>query len=74
MENYRKRYISKLLSEAGDLIQEHDDISIANIMATVFRPKNMKGDNKDPYFMTDEEFSSALESTIEGLKEMKNDK
>lgn len=73
MSKIRKRYIAKLLVKAGELIQEDTDITVANIMCTVMRSINISDSNKDPYFMTDEDFSSALENTLESLKNKDND-
>mgnify|MGYP007101582904 CR=1 FL=1 len=73
MESYRKRLIGQLLTRTGEIIQSNPDISISQIMVTVLRPKNMKGDSKDPFFMTDEDFSSALETTLDDLKDMSDE-
>lgn len=73
MDSYRKKHIAELLVEAGELIQDRPDITISQIMATVFRSKNMQGENKDPFHMTDLEFSSALTTTLKDLKTLGDD-
>jgi hypothetical protein len=66
MENFRKKVISDKLRE---LIMENKDFSVANLMMTVMRPINISGGTKDPYFMSDEDFSAALEKTIDELNQ-----
>ena len=66
MENFRKKVITDKLR---DLIMENKDFSVANLMMTVLRTKNMKNGATEPYFMSDEDFSAALEKTIDELKE-----
>jgi thioredoxin-related protein len=67
MENFRKKVISDKLRE---LIMDNKDFSVANLLMTVMRPVNMTNGDKDPYFMSDEDFSAALEKTIDDLNEI----
>lgn len=70
---YRKIHISRLLKQVGELIQENPDVTIAQIMVTTLRPQNINSENKDAFYMSDEDFSSSLESTIDEYKQMMKD-
>lgn len=65
-DSYRKASISNKLSK---LITENPDFSVAQLIRSVMRTKNIRSDEKDNYFMSDEDFLIAVESTAKELKE-----
>lgn len=48
---------------------ENDAYNVAQLLTTIMRSKNQTGGSKDPYQMTDEDFSSALDDTLTEIEE-----
>lgn len=69
-ETYRKVSIGNKLTK---LFTDNPDYSVANLIHTVMRSKNIRTEEKDSYFMPDEDFLIAVESTIKELKRTENE-
>ena len=65
-EAFRRASIASKLSK---LITDNPEYSVANLLHTLLREKNMRVQGeKDSYFMNDEDFLVALEDSAKQLK------
>jgi hypothetical protein len=69
MSNFRKTYIIDILSSA---VRDNPDLEIMDIVRAALRGKNYKNQTGVYITATDEEFSMALETTIEQLNNERN--
>lgn len=65
MSDYRKASIANKFVK---LVTDNKEYSVASLMHTILRKKNMRTGETDSYFMTDEDLLVALESTVNELK------
>lgn len=65
-EMFRKASIASKLSK---LIVDNPEYTVANLVETILRTKNIRSGEKESYFMSDEDFLVALEDTFKQLKE-----
>ncbi len=68
-ESFRKASIGSKLSK---LITDNQNYSVANILRTVLRTKNIRTAAKDSYEMNDEDLLVAVEETVKGFKHIKD--
>lgn len=65
-EAFRKASIAGKLNK---LIVDNPEYTVANLVHTIMRTKNIRTGDTDSYFMSDEDFLVALEDTAKQLKE-----
>jgi hypothetical protein len=58
---------AKILTQIGVIANSYNELSLANILATIMRKK---GERKEPYYFTNQELMSRIIST---KKELDND-
>ena len=65
MSRIRRANIVELLKQ---IILDNENYTVPELITTIMRGKNFDG---EPYYATDVEFASVLESTLEELKKEK---
>ena len=68
-ELYRR---NAAINKLNRLVKDNRDLSICNVIMTVLRGKYNTSKEKDPYYMSDVDFSYAVESVEEELKKEVN--
>lgn len=64
MQDFRK---AKIIQELKGLILDNPDFTVAQLLTSVLRSKNNRGEDKDQFFMSDEDVLVAVENTKKEL-------
>ena len=64
MADFRR---AKIVQGFKTLLLENTDYTVAQLLHTVMRGRNIRGEERDSYFMSDEDMVIALENTINDI-------